>query len=154
MPLQGYQQLLMLQDKRLDTEEANLAASMDIALDCVRAAEMLGGGCTAADVLVLQKAALAERSPSAAAAVAERLKILLQPGIVDSTGQPFDRRTVLQQFEELADMCLRLRSAPAADMVLEDAENAGLKPSEEILNRLTVSLRGRPRRSVVSTYFW
>lgn len=147
---QGYAQLQYLEAQQLDTDEANLVAGMDVALDCVRAAEILGGTATAADVLILAAAAQAERSPAAAAAVAARLSILLQPGVTDpATGQQYSQEFVLQQYEQLADMCLRYRAPQFADMVLEAAETQKLRPSADVLNRLTLALRGKPRRGEV-----
>jgi hypothetical protein len=140
----------MMEAQQIDTDEANLVAGMDIAMDVVRAAEICGGGITAADVLTLAAGAQAERSPAAAAAVAARMSVLLQPSAVDdSTGQQYSREFVLQQYEQLADMCLRLRAPVYADAVLESAETQGLRPSQEIMQRLMLAMRGKPRRSEV-----
>jgi hypothetical protein len=148
--LQGYNQLVMMEAQQIDTDEANIIAGMDIAMDVVRAAEICGGGITAADVLTLASGAQAERSPAAAAAVAARMSVLLQPGAVDgSTGQQYSPEFVLQQYEQLADLCLRFRAPVYADAVLEAAETQGLRPSPEIMQRLTVAMRGKPRRSEV-----
>jgi hypothetical protein len=147
---QGYNQLVMMEAQQIDTDEANIIAGMDIAMDVVRAAEICGGGITAADVLTLASGAQAERSPAAAAAVAARMSVLLQPGAVDgSTGQQYSPEFVLQQYEQLADMCLRFRAPVYADAVLEAAETQGLRPSPEIMQRLLVAMRGKPRRSEV-----
>ncbi|WIA11381.1 hypothetical protein OEZ85_011501 [Tetradesmus obliquus] len=145
---EGYSQLVMMEAQQIDTDEANLVAGMDIAMDVVRAAEICGGTITPADVLTLAAGAQAERSPAAAAAVAARLSVLLQSSAVDgSTGQQYSREFVLQQYEQLADMCLRFRAPVFADAVLEAAETQGLRPSPEIMQRLMVAMRGKPRRS-------
>ncbi|KAF6261647.1 hypothetical protein COO60DRAFT_743720 [Scenedesmus sp. NREL 46B-D3] len=145
---EGYNQLVMMEAQQIDTDEANIIAGMDIAMDVVRAAEICGGGITAADVLTLASGAQAERSPAAAAAVAARMSVLLQPGVVDgSTGQQYSREFVLQQYEQLADMCLRFRAPVFADAILEAAETQGLRPSPDIMQRLMVAMRGKPRRS-------
>jgi hypothetical protein len=65
--LQGYRQLQFLEAQQIDTDEANLVAGMDIAMDIVRAAETVGGAVTPSDLLLLTSGALAERNVNAAA---------------------------------------------------------------------------------------
>lgn len=76
---QGYRQLQFLESQQIDTDEANLVAGMDIAMDIVRAAETVGGGISPADLLLLTSGALAERNVNAAADIARRLSLLLAP---------------------------------------------------------------------------
>eukprot|EP00775_Hariotina_reticulata_P005582 gene5582-5820_t len=150
---EGYRQLQYLESQQIDTDEANIVAGMDVALDIVRATEMISGRSnvmTPADVLTLAEAAKAERSPAAAADVAVRLSALLLPGAIREDGTPYSQAFVLQQYSDLAELCLKQRAVQAADLVLEAAETAGLKPSQELLNRLTVALRGQPRRMAPS----
>lgn len=64
---QGYRQLQFLEAQQIDTDEANLVAGMDIAMDIVRAAETVGGTVTPPDLLLLTSGALAERNVNAAA---------------------------------------------------------------------------------------
>ncbi|KAF8065665.1 pentatricopeptide repeat-containing protein [Scenedesmus sp. PABB004] len=137
---EGYAQLQFLEAAQLDTDEANLVAGMDVALDVLRVAEVLGGAASPADVLALAAGAQAERSPAAAAAVAPRLAALLEPGA------GLARDEVAAQYEALADMCLRYAAPGAADVVLEAAEAAGLRPADALLARLRAALRGQPRR--------
>jgi hypothetical protein len=109
---QGYRQLQFLESQQIDTDEANIIAGMDVALDIVRATEMVSGRSnvmTPADVLTLAEAAKAERSPAAAADIAARLSVLLLPGAVREDGTPYSQASVLQQYSDLADMCLKQR---------------------------------------------
>jgi hypothetical protein len=145
---QGYRQLQFLQAQQIDTDEANLVAGMDVAMDIVRAAEIVGGAATPADLVTLVSGALAERNANAAADLARRLAVLLAPPAALQQ-QQYDTQFVLQQYEALADMCLQQRAVQQADVVLEAAERAGLTPSQEVLARLTAALRGQPRRSEV-----
>jgi hypothetical protein len=162
---QGYRQLQFLEAQQIDTDEANLVAGMDIAMDIVRAAETVGGAVTPSDLLLLTSGALAERNVNAAADIAPRLSLLLAPdmpllgsvgtaegssstGVVPQ-GERYEPEFVLQQYEALAEMCIAQRAVQQADVVLEAAEAAGLQPSQVVLARLTTALRGQPRRSEV-----
>lgn len=177
---QGYRQLQFLESQQIDTDEANLVAGMDIAMDIVRAAETVGGGITPADLLLLTSGALAERNVNAAADIARRLSLLLAPNSPSSSSaalaasssgvagaaassqtsqqqqssSAFDPEFVLQQYESLAEMCIAQRAVQQADVVLEAAEVAGLQPSKQILAKLTAAMRGQPRRSEVRVAGW
>lgn len=152
---QGYRQLQFLEAQQIDTDEANLVAGMDIAMDIVRAAETVGGAVTPADLLLLTSGALAERNVNAAADIARRLSLLLRPPAAggssssSSQAQQYDPDFVLQQYESLAGMCLAQRAVQQADVVLEAAEAVGLQPSKQILQQLSAALRGQPRRNEV-----
>lgn len=159
---QGYRQLQFLEAQQIDTDEANLVAGMDIAMDIVRAAETVGGSVTPADLLLLTSGALAERNVNAAADIARRLSLLLSPAAAalpqqtqqqqqagQQQQQQFDPEFVLQQYEQLAEMCISQSAVQQADVVLEAAESAGLQPSKAVLQKLTAALRGQPRRSEV-----
>ncbi|GAX74653.1 hypothetical protein CEUSTIGMA_g2101.t1 [Chlamydomonas eustigma] len=121
-----------------DARMLNKTAGMAIAVELLRAMEMLKARPTSADLETLVMGAVTEASPEAAVEVSQRLhRLLKEPG--------YSPEVVAGLYGQLARVCLDNARGPLADLVLERAEARALPVDPSLMAELSVALAGRPR---------